>query len=80
VAPPGEQGHTYRIKTKPADATYIGPDEWLKTVPPVEGSWWPEWTTWLAAQSGEPSGPPRMGVEAAREELLPDAPGNYVRN
>ena len=79
VAPPGEQGHTYRVKTEAADATYTGPDEWLKTVPPVEGSWWQEWTKWLAARSGEPSEPPRMGVKAAEENNLPDAPGDYVR-
>ena len=79
MAPPGEQGHSYRVKTKAAHATYIGPDEWLKTVPPVEGSWWPEWTKWLAARSGEPSEPPRMGVKPAGEQNLPDAPGDYVR-
>jgi polyhydroxyalkanoate synthase subunit PhaC len=79
VAPPGEQGHSYRIRTEAAHATYTGPDEWLKTVPAVEGSWWPEWTKWLAARSGEPSEPPRMGVEAANEKSLPNAPGDYVR-
>ena len=78
VAPPGEPGHTYRIKTEVAHATYTGPDEWLKRVPAIEGSWWPEWTKWLAAQSGEPSAPPRMGTQAA-EASLADAPGDYVR-
>jgi polyhydroxyalkanoate synthase subunit PhaC len=77
VAPPGEEGHSYRVRTKAAHATYIGPDEWLKVVPPVEGSWWPEWTKWLAALSGEPSTLPRMGKADARN--LPDAPGDYVR-
>jgi polyhydroxyalkanoate synthase len=80
VAPPGETGHTYRIKTEVAHATYTGPDEWLNTVPSVEGSWWPEWTKWLSAQSGEPSEPPRMGTEAARATSLPEAPGDYVRH
>jgi polyhydroxyalkanoate synthase len=80
VAPPAEQGHTYRIKTKPADALYTGPDEWLNTVPPADGSWWPEWTKWLAARSGEQSVPPRMGARAAEEKSLPDAPGDYVRH
>jgi polyhydroxyalkanoate synthase subunit PhaC len=79
VAPPGEQGHSYRVRTKPAHATYTGPDEWLKTVPLVEGSWWPEWTKWLTAGSGEPSEPPRMGVRSAEGRNLPDAPGDYVR-
>jgi polyhydroxyalkanoate synthase len=45
----------------------------------VEGSWWPEWTKWLAAQSGEPSAPPRMGTEADERKNLADAPGDYVR-
>src|ERR1019366_8075403 len=30
VAPPGEQGHFYRVGTKTAKAAYIGPGEWLK--------------------------------------------------
>jgi poly(3-hydroxyalkanoate) synthetase len=46
---------------------------------PVEGSWWPEWTKWLTAQSGEPCDPPSMGVGRANGQLLPDAPGDYVR-
>ena len=79
VAPPGEQGHSYRVRTEVADATYTGPDEWLKTVPSVEGSWWQEWTKWLAARSGEPSEPPRMGTKSD-EGNLPDAPGDYVRH
>ena len=61
VAPPGEPGHSYRVKTEVAHATYTGPDEWLRTVPSVEGSWWRGVDKWLAARSGEPSEPPRMG-------------------
>jgi polyhydroxyalkanoate synthase len=80
VAPPGEAGHTYRIKTEVAHATYTGPDEWLNTVPSVEGSWWPEWTKWLSAQSGEPSAPPRMGTGSGVDKSLADAPGDYVRH
>jgi polyhydroxyalkanoate synthase len=79
VAPPGEQGHSYRIKTKAAHDAYTGPDEWLKTVQPVEGSWWPEWTRWLAARSGEPVAPPPMGIKPADGQSLPEAPGDYVR-
>jgi polyhydroxyalkanoate synthase len=54
VAPPGEEGHFYQVKNKPEDAPYVGPDEWLKSAPRTEGSWWPEWTRWLAARSGAP--------------------------
>jgi polyhydroxyalkanoate synthase len=79
VAPPDEAGHSYRIRTKPVHAVYTGPEEWLKTAKPVEGSWWPEWAKWLATRSGELSDPPRMGIEPADARALPDAPGNYVR-
>ncbi len=79
AAPPSEQEHSYQVKTKAADAPYVGPEEWVKSAPLVEGSWWPEWTKWLTAQSGEPCEPPRMGVGCAEGESLPDAPGDYVR-
>jgi polyhydroxyalkanoate synthase len=80
VARPGEQGHFYQVKTKATDAAYIGPDEWLKVAPRIEGSWWPEWTRWLTAQSGEFCEPPRIGVGHADGQILPDAPGDYVRH
>jgi polyhydroxyalkanoate synthase len=76
VAPPDEAGHIYQVMTKGADAPYVGPDEWLKTAPHFDGSWWPEWTRWLKAHSGKPDEPPRMGFDGAAR--LPDAPGDYV--
>ena len=79
VAPPSEPGHSYQVKTKAVDSPYVGPDEWLKAARKVEGSWWPEWTRWLTAQSGEPCEPPRIGVGHADGQTLPDAPGGYVR-
>jgi polyhydroxyalkanoate synthase len=79
VAPPGAQGHSYQVKTKAAQAAYVGPDEWLKTAPKIEGSWWPEWTKWLAVQSSELCEPPQMGTGHPDGQSLPDAPGDYVR-
>ena len=78
VAPPGEQGHSYRIQSKAAHDAYTGPDEWLKAVQPVEGSWWQEWTRWLAARSSDLVAPPPMGITPADGKSLPDAPGDYV--
>jgi polyhydroxyalkanoate synthase len=80
VAPPGEEGHFYQIKNKPEDAPYVGPDQWLKSAPRTEGSWWPEWTTWLAAKSGELCEPPQMGSGRTEAADLPDAPGDYVQH
>jgi polyhydroxyalkanoate synthase len=79
VAPPGEERHSYQVSTRKKHASYVGPDEWLKAAPRLEGSWWPEWTRWLAAQSGEPCAPPRLGIGPGDGRNLPDAPGDYVR-
>jgi polyhydroxyalkanoate synthase len=79
VAPPGESHHSYQVSTKKADAPYIGRDEWQMATPIVQGSWWPEWTKWLAAESGEPCAPPPMGLPRGDRLNLPDAPGDYVR-
>jgi len=80
VAPPGEEGHFYQVKGKPEDAPYVGPDEWLRSAPRTEGSWWLEWTRWLAARSGELCDPPQMGVSPGDGSNLPDAPGEYVHH
>ena len=64
-------------------APYLGPDEWLKMALTVEGSWWPEWTHWLAARSGEPGAPPSMGgVSADAKTHLPRSvpPADAVRS
>ncbi|MBR0709260.1 PHA/PHB synthase family protein [Bradyrhizobium liaoningense] len=76
VAPPDEAWHSYQVKTKAADAPYVGPEEWVKLAPHVEGSWWPEWAQWLAARSGAPCDPPSIG--GGDIDGLPDAPGDYV--
>ena len=77
VAPPDEPGHSYQVMTKAADAPYVGPDEWLKLAPHAEGSWWPEWTRWLIAKSGELGDRPPIG--SGDIDSLPDAPGDYIR-
>jgi len=76
VAPPDEPNHSYQVLIKAADAPYVGPDEWLKLAPQVEGSWWPEWAEWLATRSGAPRDPPQIG--GGDLDGLPDAPGDYV--
>ena len=78
VAPPGEEGHSYQVLTKMTNDPYLGPDEWIKAAPSYEGSWWTEWTRFLAAHSGQPV--PAFSAMAAeqRSEPLGDAPGSYV--
>jgi len=72
VAEPGHKAARFQVLTKQADDRYNDPDEWTRLAPQKEGSWWLEWTAWLAARSGEPVPPPSM------PPALCDAPGTYV--
>jgi polyhydroxyalkanoate synthase len=53
-------------------------EEWIATAKTTPGSWWPDWTSWLAQHSGakvparNPSNGPLWAIE--------DAPGSYVKN
>lgn len=53
------------------------PDEWLAAAPKHEGSWWPDWTAWLAQRSPE-TVPVRHALGNDRHPPLADAPGTYV--
>jgi polyhydroxyalkanoate synthase len=79
-------GHIAAIVSDPANrkaAHHSGaadgddPDRWLAAARQTQGSWWPDWTDWLAARSGR--------LRAARQRLggrrhppLGSAPGQYV--
>ena len=78
VAPPAEERHSYQVLTKKAGAPYIGPDEWIKEAPSHEGSWWTEWTRFLASHSSQPVAPPVLGGAEQKAASLSDAPGSYV--
>ncbi len=76
VSEPGHAGRRYRVSTKVADHSYVDPDVWMHDTPAREGSWWPEWTAWLARHSGARVEPPAMGGGVL--PFLGDAPGTYV--
>jgi polyhydroxyalkanoate synthase subunit PhaC len=79
VSEPGHPGRTYQIRTKAADENYVDPVTWQAETPVRQGSWWPEWQSWLVRHSTERGSPPAMG--AAEKGYAPrrDAPGLYVK-
>jgi len=79
VAPSGDSGCHYKIMKKKVDGPYIGPEDWVRIAPAVEGSWWPAWVDFLAAHSGPPAAPPAFPQVGSGEAPLADAPGVYVR-
>ncbi|MBD3765705.1 MAG: polyhydroxyalkanoic acid synthase [Rhodobacterales bacterium] len=79
LSPPGQARRRYRIGCRTRDDRYSDPESWARAHPPREGSWWPEWTTWLARHSpAEPVAPPAMGATEAGLPPLGPAPGTYV--
>jgi polyhydroxyalkanoate synthase len=78
VSEPGHPGRRYRVTTKKSDHAYVDPEVWAAETPVCQGSWWPEWTAWLARHSGVPVAPPKMGAADAGFAPMGDAPGTYV--
>lgn len=76
-----EPGHPHRhfrkLEHKPGDLS-IPPDEWQSRANCEEGSWWPDWATWLANHSGTPINPPQTGAPKAGYKPLGHAPGTYI--
>ncbi len=73
VNPPSNPKATFRLAaSNPPDHR-----EWLAQAETVQGSWWPDYTTWLAERSGEMKQAPRTLGNARFRPLCP-APGTYV--
>jgi polyhydroxyalkanoate synthase len=79
VSEPGHGGRRYHVATRPPGARYVDSDTWLAAAEPMQGSWWPEWATWLERHSAvERVAPPAMGAPAHGFTPLAPAPGLYV--
>ncbi|WP_084539978.1 PHA/PHB synthase family protein [Azorhizobium doebereinerae] len=79
VSEPGHPHRHFRLRHKAAADAYISPDEWVAATQPQQGSWWPEWSAWLAARSSPMRvAPPPMGNGPAGYPPLGPAPGTYV--
>jgi polyhydroxyalkanoate synthase len=76
VSEPGHPHRHFRLGRRLHGERYVGPEEWLAATPPQDGSWWPQWAAFLAANSGAPVPPPHLGTKAFPP--LADAPGSYV--
>jgi len=75
VSEPGHPHRHYRLATRTHDHAYVDPDGWLAATPVSEGSWWPAWASWLAAQLrqlGCKHPVQRCGCRLGRHLLLPN--------
>jgi len=73
VNPPSNPKATFRLAPgNPPDHR-----EWLAQAETVQGSWWSDYTAWLADRSGEMKDAPRK-LGSAKFPPLEPAPGTYV--
>ena len=73
INPPGGKGVYWTNEAAPPSATAQG---WRQGATQHEGSWWTDWSAWLAKRSGAKGKPPSLG--GPRHKPLQDAPGSYV--
>jgi polyhydroxyalkanoate synthase subunit PhaC len=71
VNPPSPKSRYWTNAELPPDH-----DAWRAGAELHEGSWWEEWTRWVAERSGGQREPPPLGSE--RHPALAEAPGAYV--
>ena len=54
------------------------PETWLAGAQKIPGSWWPDWSAWLARNAGEQVPAPKA-AGTAKYRVIEPAPGRYVK-
>lgn len=75
VNPPVQKKRSYWTAEDIGDSA----DTWKASATEHQGSWWPDWMTWLAAQ-GDEQQPANATLGSSEYPLLEAAPGSYVKS
>ncbi|MET0185082.1 MAG: class I poly(R)-hydroxyalkanoic acid synthase [Achromobacter sp.] len=81
INPPEKQRrHFWTVDTQPDDANHLpgNADDWLAQSAQHPGSWWPDWSEWLAQHAGRRSRAPKA-QGSATYPIIESAPGRYVK-
>lgn len=73
LSEPGHAGRHYRTLQKSEGSPHVTAMDWFDKAKPQDGSWWPNWASWLKSKSGAPERPRPLSVQS-----LDPAPGRYV--
>jgi polyhydroxyalkanoate synthase len=74
VNPPGNKKSGYQV----SDDVTADAESWQRAAPTKQGSWWPDYTSWLEARSGgQVPAPGELGDK--HYQVIEAAPGSYVR-
>jgi len=75
INPASKNKRSYWTSEQSSD---LKPDDWFKSATEQPGSWWPDYTAWLAKHSGKKVTAPRQLGADEFPEIEP-APGSYVK-
>ena len=79
VSEPGHKNRHYEIATRKPGDRYVDAATWRSRARRFEGSWWPEWVSWLVARiDPQRAAPPGIGAPAHDVVPLCPAPGTFV--
>ena len=79
VSEPGHRDRRYHFARRQPGDRYVDADAWLARAKQADGSWWPEWASWLESHSSrERVSPPTIGSPSHGLVPLYPAPGLYV--
>lgn len=79
VSEPGHHGRRYHVARRQPGDRYVDAETWLAHAKRIDGSWWPEWASWLESHSSrERVLPPTIGSPSHGLVPLCPAPGPYV--
>lgn len=79
VSEPGHRHRHFLIGHRDVGARYQDAESWRANAEQREGSWWPEWASWLARRSSAGQvPPPKLGGPTSDPSKLDAAPGRYV--
>jgi poly[(R)-3-hydroxyalkanoate] polymerase subunit PhaC len=77
VNPVGTAAKPTKARFQVSEDVTADAEAWQRATPVQEGSWWPDYASWLAARSGASVSAPRsLGADGFR--VLEAAPGSYV--
>ncbi|CCF95916.1 Polyhydroxyalkanoic acid synthase [Ralstonia solanacearum K60] len=74
INPPSANKRSHWINAKLAESA----DAWLEGAQEHPGSWWPDWSAWLATHAGAQKAAPKRYGNADHPAIEP-APGRYVK-
>jgi len=74
INPPAANKRSHWINTKLPDTA----DAWFEGAKEHPGSWWPDWSAWLASHAGVQKAAPKRYGNADYPDIEP-APGRYVK-